>query len=1201
MYSLNIISLLSILTVVCIQLTYNMANDKHCISMSSWNIGCRFNCAGPYLHELLNMSDIIVLNEHGLYDCELYKLDHIHPNFTSMGKASHRLNDIDHGKKMGHGGCAILWHQSLNCCIEPMPNIGSDRICVVKLKTKSKEVYIIGTYLPYDGCQIANFSDQIEILGNILTNELNGKNVILMGDWNCQFGTDYIIHGFSRARGKSYRNSRLMFDVITRCDMNVVDMGDMGSGPTYTFFAQRAGTFIKSYIDHCAVSVDLLNDVELCEVLDDHVENISDHLPINLRVRIDDGYHIYGENNNQQVGWYKATPEEIKQLYTIPLDEKVDEWMIRNNISFDDVSICNGNNINDFVHELCNIVGNTSDNLPQVKFSKALKPYWTETLSKLSKENKKARSDWVRAGRPRDHENTYYIEYKDAKRKFRKEIRKCTYLYEKECMDEINKSNELDQKFFWYTVNKKRKKTRKINPIKNDHGVLLTNVEDIRNEWQNYYQKLYSKSQSSQVDTQLVADIQNELHTALTQSLIHESLEGGHVTSDEVYRLVHKMKRRKAPGWDKITSEHLKYCGDKTLHAVTWLMNCIIQTETVPNDLKRGLIAPIPKQNKDVTQKDNNRGIMLLPIFYKLFESILLEREKEWLSNTEVVDELQGAGQDHCSCLHVSMLLQESIAHHANKGQNVYIALLDIRKAFDTVWVEGLLYKLLRAGMNHKSLRLVANAYDNFECSVIIDGQWNSWFTAERGVHQGALLSMRIYQVFINELLQQLRQSRHGSVLFGIEATCPSYADDITTVTLYKQSLNSLLGIAHNYSLKWLFDFNITKSGWMLWGKDEYPELDVCLGGQPLQRFNSTKHMGIMLCSGNKEIISSYSQRIAKARSVVLCSKGIGSNIIPVNPPVMSKIYWSVAIPRMLYGMEVVPISDAGLVELEKAHRQNCKIIQGVPSNTPNPAPLATLGWLSLTGYIDIMKLCFMWRLLCMNGNNIFKRLMICVLKIVLENGIPHQKMKSPIICMYETAVKYGLENVLRQAVIFNILPDFESIKCHTKSIVRELENNRWKASCILYKELEYYRCTVSGIKMHPWWLFAKDEPLYCKKVAGVVAILMGTQPVNYQRNFDRSDCKLCGSFELETVEHILFKCNALDVYRGSLWENILSRLPEPLKQSVMLMSYRERTIFFISCMHNSYTQEWREIYKAIANFIYMMYVYRAMLYDNTT
>ena len=105
-------------------------NLKESISVSSWNLGCRFECAGPYLHKIMNKSDIVVLNEHGLYECELYKLDHIHPHFTALGKSSHRLKNVDHGKKFGHGGCAILWHQSLNCRIEPMPDIGSDRICV---------------------------------------------------------------------------------------------------------------------------------------------------------------------------------------------------------------------------------------------------------------------------------------------------------------------------------------------------------------------------------------------------------------------------------------------------------------------------------------------------------------------------------------------------------------------------------------------------------------------------------------------------------------------------------------------------------------------------------------------------------------------------------------------------------------------------------------------------------------------------------------------------------------------------------------------------------------------------------------------------------------------------------------------------------------------------------------------------------------
>ena len=60
-------------------------------------------------------------------------------------------------------------------------------------------------------------------------------------------------------------------------------------------------------------------------------------------------------------------------------------------------------------------------------------------------------------------------------------------------------------------------------------------------------------------------------------------------------------------------------------------------------------------------------------------------------------------------------------------------------------------------------------------------------------------------------------------------------------------------------------------------------------------------------------------------------ARGIGSKRVPMNPAVMSKVYWSVSIPRMLYGIEVVPLSDKDINDLEKAHRQNGKIIMNVP------------------------------------------------------------------------------------------------------------------------------------------------------------------------------------------------------------------------------------------------------------------------------
>ena len=85
----------------------------------------------------------------------------------------------------------------------------------------------------------------------------------------------------------------------------------------------------------------------------------------------------------------------------------------------------------------------------------------------------------------------------------------------------------------------------------------------------------------------------------------------------------------------------------------------------------------------------------------------MIKKEKQWLSRNDVIDGIQSAGQDKCSSLHTSFLVQESVAYHVNKGNSVYAAFLDTKKAFDTVWIDGLLFKLLKAGMSPKIWRLI--------------------------------------------------------------------------------------------------------------------------------------------------------------------------------------------------------------------------------------------------------------------------------------------------------------------------------------------------------------------------------------------------------------------------------------------------------------------------------------------------------------
>ena len=65
------------------------------------------------------------------------------------------------------------------------------------------------------------------------------------------------------------------------------------------------------------------------------------------------------------------------------------------------------------------------------------------------------------------------------------------FKYETDSMREMAESGDIDQKYFWYLVNKHRKHSNVTSPIRNNDGKILTNENDIRDEWNVYYQQLY--------------------------------------------------------------------------------------------------------------------------------------------------------------------------------------------------------------------------------------------------------------------------------------------------------------------------------------------------------------------------------------------------------------------------------------------------------------------------------------------------------------------------------------------------------------------------------------------------------------------------------------------------------------------------------------------------------------------------------------
>ena len=1190
----------TLLNIVIMNSLYVNGNQQ-ILSIASWNIGCSYDVALPYVGELMKTNDILCLSEHGLYPCELHKLDNISQGFISLSKASKNLNDENFGFIRGNGGCAILWRKDLESCVRPLPHLGSDRICVIELtKAEGDKLYIIGVYLPYVGCKIANYKEELENLKSICEELYTSSNsIMIIGDWNAQFSKQYGIRGGNR----TYTNAKDIANVLTQHDMEIIDIGDRAKGPLYTF--QRG--LSKTYIDHCAISAISSHIVVSIEVLHDNVLNQSDHLPLVCKLNISRTSVRY-EPCKQRVAWHRATRETMQEVYSEPLENyiytllrryKVDPALVltespviyENPLSID---------VEIFVEEMNNAMKYHSSFLPQIRYNKHLKPYWCEELSALSKSNKKAWEIWVNAGRPREPENEYFKNYKDAKRVFRAQQRLKQFEYEKEEVKEIANNQEIDQRFFWYLVNKNKRKPNHVSPIRNDSGEMLTEVDSIRLEWNEYYKRLYSAPSYFDAEyNEFIAHVDSTVTNASTSyNGTGTHLEDGPVKINEIESEIQKMKCGKASGWDEISVEHVKYSGSLVKATITWVTNMIVMSESIPSLYKRGLLVSIPKSGKDTTVKPNNRGITLLPTLYKLLERIILHREKHWFNDCNVIDATQGAGQEHCSSIHTSMMLQEIIVYNIERGSTVYVGLLDIKKAFDTVWVNGLLYKLLESGMRKKAWFLIKDSYNSYQCAAHVGGKTAPWFTPQRGVHQGAPLSMPLYQIFINDLLKQLRKSEFAIKMYDIKVGSPAFADDIATPALSKIGLNSLLDIAFCHSVKWQYEFSVEKCLVMRWGPDLTPSVNITFGNHEIKIVEEAKHVGIKLKTSGNAVESNTAERIKLGRCTLLAARGIGTARVPMPPAALSKLYWSVAMSRALYGMEVIPYSSINIEAMETAHRQNAKIVQGLPCNIARPAPLMTIGWQTLQCCIDIKKIIFLLSVLSLPVGNIYRGMIMRILLDFCTSGnIPKL---SPVGCMLKCILKYDLQTILIDFIMTR-RDDINRVKIMVKKSIRNIELIQWRCKMFMYPNLKcYYEC-ISGRYMHVWWKYVSKHPHMNRYVSTLMAVLMGGQPKGLQCNFNTSVCRLCSCGASDNPTHVLFECTAMQVTRDAAWTELSLKMPGAMLESIMNVNFNERVKIMMTCYGGGYVHEWDDVYEHTAKLFFKMYTARYDLYTSMT
>ena len=125
------------------------------LRICSWN-SRGVNAAKPYLQELMNENDIVVICEHQLYKAEIFKLNEICRDCdfslyvnSSKHLVQHRVNNVP-----GNGGIAICWRTSIRSYVTPIKYASNDRMSIFMLHRENLcPLYIIGVYLPHRSCR----------------------------------------------------------------------------------------------------------------------------------------------------------------------------------------------------------------------------------------------------------------------------------------------------------------------------------------------------------------------------------------------------------------------------------------------------------------------------------------------------------------------------------------------------------------------------------------------------------------------------------------------------------------------------------------------------------------------------------------------------------------------------------------------------------------------------------------------------------------------------------------------------------------------------------------------------------------------------------------------------------------------------------------------------------------------------------------
>ena len=185
------------------------------------------------------------------------------------------------------------------------------------------------------------------------------------------------------------------------------------------------------------------------------------------------------------------------------------------------------------------------------------------------------------------------------------------------------------------------------------------------------------------------------------------------------------------------------------------------------------------------------------------------------------------------------------------KGGKVIATFVDFQEVFDVIDRDLLFYHLIKYGITGKVLQLLKQMYSDSSNVIKINGLLSNGFVRKKGVKQGDNISPTCFNLFINELIKELRGCNVGVNVNGTLVNVLVYADDIVLLANNEVEMQTLLNTLHRWCTNWHVKINPGKTKAVHFGKKNTKESSVKLklGHSVIEFVQKYKYLGITISS----------------------------------------------------------------------------------------------------------------------------------------------------------------------------------------------------------------------------------------------------------------------------------------------------------------------------------------------------------------